>query len=332
MNQSFSSPPPEPMYWLPGKDPNRQLVRRTANVIGGGLLLVQLILIVLYYGLSSVFSLVDPQMLGEELNSLIEESLDLVSYTLGFWFATLFMVARIGIPARAAFPLRLPKASLCIPAIGIALGTSVVGSTLSTILSGLLYSLTGFTPYMPDMPLPAGLAANIVYVLNIVFVPAVFEELMFRGVILQSLRRFGDGFALVVSSVLFSLLHGNLVQGPNTLLMGLVVGYFVLRTGSIWTGILMHFFNNGFVVVFSYLAEWMTEEQIQLIDFAMVGGYFLLGLLGVSYIAVFHGGLFRLQPSDFPMPEGKKYTACFTAAAMVAFVILQVLTILLYVE
>ena len=80
----------------------------------------------------------------------------------------------------------------------------------------------------------------ILYIINGVVLPAFIEEIVFRGAIMQSLRRFGDGFALLVSSVLFAVVHGNFVQAPYAFLMGLVIGYFVLRTGSLWAGIFIH--------------------------------------------------------------------------------------------
>lgn len=62
--------------------------------------------------------------------------------------------------------------------------------------------------------------------------------------IFQSMRRFGDSFALILSAILFAMFHGNLVQAPNAFLMGLVIGYFVLYSGSLWVGVIIHMVNN----------------------------------------------------------------------------------------
>ena len=61
---------------------------------------------------------------------------------------------------------------------------------------------------------------------------------------MQGLRCFGDGVALLVSAIFFALAHFNAMQAANAFLMGLIIGYFVLRTGSLWTGIILHFIIN----------------------------------------------------------------------------------------
>lgn len=318
--------------WPVQPNPYRREIRHTASTIGFGLLLLQAITIVSSYGLYGLFSLLGAQSLDAELRWLIDESTDMVSYILAFWLATLFILYRTKVPVHTAFPLRLPRVSLCIPAVGIALGVSVIGAMLSGLLSTLIYSISGKTPVMPDMPLPEGLAANIVYVFYIVAAAAIFEELLFRGVILQSLRRFGDGFALVISSLLFSLLHGNLVQGPNTLVMGLVIGYFVLRTGSVWTGILIHLTNNGLSVLFSYIAESMNETQLQTLNSSMMLGYTLAGLTGLAFLLFRGEPLLPTMVAGTPEQSGRKYNAFFSSIAMLVFVGFQILMMVMYIE
>ena len=68
---------------------------------------------------------------------------------------------------------------------------------------------------------------------------------------MQPLRRYGDAFAVAASSVIFALMHGNLIQAPFALIAGVGLGYFVISTGSIWTGVVIHFLNNLFSVVIS---------------------------------------------------------------------------------
>ncbi len=71
----------------------------------------------------------------------------------------------------------------------------------------------------------------------------VFEELLFRGVILRSLRPFGKKFAIFGSAYLFGIFHGNLMQTPYAFLMGLLLGYAAAEY-SIWWAIGIHTFNN----------------------------------------------------------------------------------------
>lgn len=77
----------------------------------------------------------------------------------------------------------------------------------------------------------------------VALVGPVVEELVFRGAVLHTLRERGDWFALVVSSVLFALMHGNLPQALFALPVGLLLGYVALNHSVQWA-IALHVFNN----------------------------------------------------------------------------------------
>jgi membrane protease YdiL (CAAX protease family) len=81
--------------------------------------------------------------------------------------------------------------------------------------------------------------------LTMAVVPAITEELLMRGMIMQPLRRFGNGFALVCSSILFALLHQNMTQAPMAFFAGLALGWASIKTGALWAPILIHFWNNA---------------------------------------------------------------------------------------
>jgi len=75
-----------------------------------------------------------------------------------------------------------------------------------------------------------------------IFAP-IWEELLFRGYVLRSLQPYGRRFAVWGSAILFGLFHGNLLQTPYALLMGLVLGYVALEYSIHWA-VVLHMFNN----------------------------------------------------------------------------------------
>ncbi len=95
------------------------------------------------------------------------------------------------------------------------------------------------------------------YLIGIVILavfPAFYEELLFRGVILQGLRsRFGDISSVLLSSAMFALMHGSLQQLIYPFLLGCIMGWIVLRTGSLFSSMIVHFINNFLVVTFAYI-------------------------------------------------------------------------------
>lgn len=86
--------------------------------------------------------------------------------------------------------------------------------------------------------------------LAVVAIPAVSEELLFRGLFLPALsRRYNRSFALVASSILFGLVHGVLGAILYAVIAGLVLGLVRLRTGSVLPCIAMHGAFNAVPVV-----------------------------------------------------------------------------------
>lgn len=80
--------------------------------------------------------------------------------------------------------------------------------------------------------------------------PALCEELLYRGVLAPTLaQRIGFWPGLLVSSLLFGLLHFNLSRLLPTALLGMAAGYVRLRSGSLWPAMLLHFLYNASLLV-----------------------------------------------------------------------------------
>ena len=82
--------------------------------------------------------------------------------------------------------------------------------------------------------------------LLIAVVPAVCEELAFRGFILSGFRHLGHKWrAIVYSALLFGLAHGILQQSLIASLVGVVLGYLAVQSGSILPGMVFHLCHNA---------------------------------------------------------------------------------------
>ncbi len=89
----------------------------------------------------------------------------------------------------------------------------------------------------------------------VVFAP-FFEEMLCRGVVLGSLRaKYGVVIAWLGSSLFFGVLHIAPQLVVNGCIMGLVLGYICLATGSIWASILLHAVNNAFAYALMSLGD-----------------------------------------------------------------------------
>ncbi|MEC8457867.1 MAG: CPBP family intramembrane glutamic endopeptidase [Bacteroidota bacterium] len=99
---------------------------------------------------------------------------------------------------------------------------------------------------------PRALIANFVVM---VLVPALGEELFFRG-ILQKLfqRNFNLRFAVVATSLCFAVAHQQPLSFIPLFFMGVLLSYAKYWTGSLWAAILLHSINNSFALFSSYVA------------------------------------------------------------------------------
>lgn len=93
------------------------------------------------------------------------------------------------------------------------------------------------------------------------------EEVVFRGAILRTLlgimSKKNHWVAIMISAAIFGIVHANLAQFVNALLMGLLLGWMYYRTGSLVPGILLHWVNNTMAYV---LANIMPQSDGKLID------------------------------------------------------------------
>lgn len=87
--------------------------------------------------------------------------------------------------------------------------------------------------------------------LTAVLLPAVVEELFFRGVLLSALEPYGTWPALILSSLAFALIHGNLYNLAGPLAAGMIYGYMTYALDSVWPAIFAHLLNNGLSLALS---------------------------------------------------------------------------------
>ena len=107
------------------------------------------------------------------------------------------------------------------------------------------------TEKMLNVDTIGGLLLNL---LVIALIPAIGEELTFRGVLQQGLmRKMNPHVAIVISAAIFSFIHFQFFGFLPRMFLGLLLGYMFYITDSLWTSILMHFVNNGTAVVVYYL-------------------------------------------------------------------------------
>ena len=125
-------------------------------------------------------------------------------------------------------------------------------------LTNLLFKIIGYKKSFPVGTIYLGVGDFFAMIVLTAVLPAVFEEFTHRGVLLSGLQARGSEFyAVLVSAVMFGLMHGNPAQIIFTIFGGLVFGVAVVKCDSIIPAMCGHFANNAVAV----LLDYSTQKQ-----------------------------------------------------------------------
>ena len=114
--------------------------------------------------------------------------------------------------------------------------------------------LEGLTKYLTTFRTPGQL---LVALLVIAVIPAVGEEVLFRGILQRNLMYWtGNGHVGIwLAAALFSAIHVQFLGFVPRMLLGALFGYLYVWSRNLWVPILAHFVNNGFTVLMVYLHQ-----------------------------------------------------------------------------
>lgn len=142
-----------------------------------------------------------------------------------------------------------------------------------------------------------GLSVNMVMV---GILAAVGEELIFRGILVRLFREWTGNIhlAVIIPALLFSALHLQFYGFFGRLVLGIVLGYLFVWSGSLWVPITVHFLNNAMAVVVSFLDQrglistnldsFGTSDKV-----SVISGSFLLTIFTMSVIYLHERGYFK---------------------------------------
>lgn len=106
---------------------------------------------------------------------------------------------------------------------------------------------------------------GIILFVQMVVIAPLFEEFWFRGMVLESLRPYGNGVAIFISAFLFGLTHANFAQFFYAALMGIFLGYIAVSTKSVVTTTIIHaIFNSFSASVLLLLTDTSVQEFLSL--------------------------------------------------------------------
>lgn len=211
-------------------------------------------------------------------------------------------------------------------AIIVGLGVQMVGSYLANFITigadYLGYSLATLdTTTKPDMK------TNIMMGVLACIIAPLFEELLFRGLLLKTLSKSSVRFGIVASAVLFGLYHGNIPQAVNAILLGLMLGFIAYKAGSILPCIIVHFACN-FNGLLQQAIVYFCGESMGAIITGIMALTFLVGA-GIVLICYRKKSFSEIIPKTPPQQKRRGWSLLLTSWTTILFVIVMVGTTLM---
>lgn len=304
---------------LKKRDEKNEL-RRLAGFIGLAYLIMAVVgftwsLVYIAVAIRLGFSYSEAVAVFEEpaLMNLIQIILSSVIFTFPF----LIIVKNSGLPSKETLAFGKPKGGFFLPTVLIGIGFCAFGNVATNTI-GNIFTTFGidFTP--PEIETPKGFFGFIIVIISTAVVPALVEEFAMRGAVLGSLKKYGDGFAILVSSILFALMHGNLVQIPFAFIVGLGIGYAVVKTGSVWTGVVIHFINNFVSILLDTAISSTNSVYLQ----NAVGLFyymlcFLCFFLGILAMKKKNGCVLGFERSEMALSTKEKLNTFFSSPLII---------------
>lgn len=164
-------------------------------------------------------------------------------------------------------------------------------------ISGVLNESLNLSDLNQD--LFVSMSHNLFGILSITLIVPILEELLFRGAIEGHFLKKGwaPKWAILVSALIFGIIHGNPAQIPFAFLIGLLFGWLYYRTGSVIPGIVGHVINNSFALLTIATATKEEMSKTTMETLGTIPTYILLVLALVVFIV-----MLKVMNKNLPTP------------------------------
>lgn len=200
----------------------------------------------------------------------------------------------------------------------------IAGDYISSWIS-TLFEMVGITlTSVPDYDVPTSGGALFLFAFSTIVPPAIIEEFAMRCVTMQPLRKYGDKFAIVMTALVFGLMHRNAVQGIFAFIAGLVFGYIAVIADSVWPSVIVHALNNAFAVVINVMNE-TNPELANVVYMVVLSVVAVSGLLSTVLLVFATKKNFRMKNPTPKFPVKSKLSSFLLSIPMMISIIIMLI-------
>ena len=190
------------------------------------------------------------------------------------------------------------------------------------------FSMFGINMNPVEFEVPTTWSAVLMYFVSAAVVAPLVEEFAMRGVTQEPLRKYGDKFAILMTAFVFALMHQNIIQAIFAFVAGVVIGYFSIATGSVWTAVLIHFGNNFISVVTTIISDKFSQEVSTRFYYILMAVIFIVGVVSLIMFWQDDRKITLKKNDNFILTAKDKSKAfIFTIPMIIAMVVMIVNTV-----
>lgn len=177
-------------------------------------------------------------------------------------------------PSRLIKDCNFNKVNYKVILISIVLGILcfIINIAVSSLFNGVL-TFTGYR-FSSSGTADYSTLNFVIDILTVAILPAICEEFIHRGVLLQGIKHIGFKKAIIISSVLFGLVHFNIQQVSYAIVVGLILGFVSVVAKNIYPAMIIHFINNFISTYISYAShnDWIGGNILNDIQALLTSG------------------------------------------------------------
>lgn len=314
----------------------RNALMNVYNIIGVTMIIVALLDIVMYYvlpvlmaemGIDIYYDMYTHDFYGNEwLVMLIYLAFEILKRLLPF----LYCYKKLKMPIKVMIPTRIANR----PMFNISVPMMLLTAGVCAAATGFYEQVLNTLHIVPreDVHLPQGTGAAIFCIIvNVLIIPAI-SEIYTRGTVMQLLRQFGDGTAVMFTAFLTAMINYNLHQFCYVFVTSVVIGYFTIRTGSVITAVIMRIVTRAFAYTAFAIDTMLPPEIDGVVEMMFLFVCIMIGLIVFVRFLLKHSDKLGMSLDSRYLSFAEKILSAFTCVPIVIGATMMVIIILMRIK
>ena len=314
----------------------RNALLNVYNIIGVTMIMVALLEIGMYYVLPQLLAAAGADVYydyyahdffgNEWLVMFMYLAIEILKRLLPF----LYCYKKLKMPLKVMIPTTITNRQMfriAVPVMLLVSGVCAAATGLYNEILGMLHIVPRESVHLPD---DTG-AMLFCLLVNVIIVPAI-SEIYTRGTVMQLMRQFGDGTAVLFTAFLTAMITYNPHQFCYVFVSSVVIGYFTLRTGSVITAVIMRIVTRSFAYISFAIDKYLPAEVDGVVQMAFLFVCIMIGLIFFIRFLLKHSDKLGMSLESRYLTISEKILTAFTCIPVVIGITMMVIIVLMRIK